>query len=81
MREGEPVERRLVIFTQSGKGRQVVAALEHVDRVELKHAEALHEEVQLAGADGCGRATESLGGERNASGLGGGKGLDHRLRL
>ncbi len=70
--EQEPVELRLVVRSQPGEEREVVAALEHVHGVDLQHGEALQGEVQLARADGAGGAPEALRREGDAAGLGGG---------
>src|SRR5690606_4225727 len=70
LREGEPVEGSLVVGTQPGEGRQVVAALEDVDRIELQQPQPLDDTVQLPGA-GLWRAwpPEPLGRQGDPAGI------------
>jgi len=69
-REREPVELRLVVGAEAREEREVVAALEDVDRVDLQHREPLQREVELARADGPGRPPEALRREGDAPRLG-----------
>ena len=81
-REGQLVEQGLVVGAEPREERLVVAALEHVHRVELQQAEALDAEVQLTGAHGIRPLdTEALRRERDATGGGGGDGVGHAASL
>ena len=74
--EGEAVEVRFVVGAKPREEREVVAALEDVDRVELQQSQPVDRRVQLANSwlDRA-RSSESLSGQSDASSLGGG----HRL--
>src|SRR5205823_8624380 len=78
-RQRPAVEGRLVVGTEAGEQRLVVAALEDVDRVDLQEPEPREPGRERPGRDGVGRRQpEALGGQRHPSGLGGGeRGPDH----
>ena len=69
---GDAVQAGAVVGSQAGVDRHVVRAQEHVDRVELEHAELLYEirDPRGAGRSGRSRAAESLGGQGNPPGGG-----------
>src|SRR5690606_1220462 len=69
-RKGHAIELGLVIASEPGVQRQVVAALEYVDGVELQETEPAHGRLEPPTSDGRGRSrTEPLGPEEDASRL------------
>ena len=68
-------EQRAGVRAEAGEQRQLLAAHEHVDGVDLDHADAVEHPAQVAAVDPAGRAPvgEALGGERHPAGLGGGE--------
>src|SRR5690606_1035455 len=63
---GEVFEKLTPIVAEPGEERQVVGARDHIDRVELDHADALDGLHNLAAADLAGRPrAEALGGDRD----------------
>jgi hypothetical protein len=73
---GYLIEQRARIGAEPREGRQVVGARDHVDAVDLHHAQPLDQPEELALADlAIGpRRAETLGGERDTTGLAGGEG-------
>ena len=79
--EGQPVEERLVVGAEPREQRQVVAALEHVDRVELQHAEPLRWRGSAGGcptAPGAGRPKPCAASAIRRA-RGGGEGVGHDI--
>ena len=72
------LEQREVVRPGAAEQRQVVRALEHVDRVDLDHADAVEQAPHRPAAGRAGRARvgEALGRERDAARLFGGEALD-----
>lgn len=66
----QTLELGLVVAAEPGEQRQIVAAFEHVHRIELQQPEPVEARIELADADArWSRAAEALGGEADASGL------------
>ncbi|HZK59545.1 MAG TPA: hypothetical protein VFC59_06735 [Cryobacterium sp.] len=71
---GEPVELRLVVDAQAAERGQVVAALEHIDRVDLEQSQPVDERVELTDAGRGARPTaEALRRQGDAAGERGGE--------
>src|SRR5664279_4715607 len=79
--ESEGIESRFVIVTEAGKDGLVVAALEHVDRVELQQPDAVKQQIELSRTSGLscrrGGPPEPLSCQQHAARLGCRKGVDH----
>ena len=67
-----PVEDRAVVRTEAGEEREVVAARQHVDAVDLDDADPVDDalDVTHGGREGLrARVEEALGGDRDPAGL------------